>query len=225
VLVIDLDPQASSTWVLGIDPATVSSSTVDVLAKAPLADAVVPSSWSDLVELVPASARLQAGEDGKPTRLRRALRRDGLDRYDAVLVDCPPSNANLTINALTAARHALVVVEPSALGLRGIGTLADTIDRVWDQHNPRLELSGVVLNRVPGVSTEAERRIAELELIVGRTTIWRPFVPQRVVFNRAVGERRPIHSYGAGAGEAIEAFDLLWRRLRDVVRSSGGPPP
>lgn len=217
VLVVDLDPQASSTWVLGIDPASVGSGTVDVLAKAPLADAIVPSAWTDRIEVLPATAGLQAVEHGKPTRLRRALRRGGADRYDAVLIDCPPSNANLTSNALTAARHAIVVVEPSALGLRGIGTLADTIDRIWDEHNPRLELSGVVLNRVPGVSSEAERRIAELALIVGGSTIWHPFVPQRVAFNRAVGERRSIHSYGANAAEAIESFDLLWQHARTVI--------
>ena len=100
-----------------------------------------------------------------------------IDGYDAVLIDCPPSLGNLTTNALAAARHALVVVEPSALGLRGIGGVADAIDDVWDAHNPDLELSGVILNRVPAISSEAERRIAELARIVGRQAIWTPAVP------------------------------------------------
>ena len=52
-----------------------------------------------------------------------------------MLIDCPPSLGNLTTNGLTAADLALIVVEPSALGLRGIGAVADLIDDVWDAHN------------------------------------------------------------------------------------------
>ncbi len=221
VLVIDLDPQGSSTWVLGVDPDRIDVSTRDVLEKAPLADAIHPSAWSDLVDVVPARADQQDLEDGKATRLRRAIERCtlDLDRYEAVIVDCPPSLGNLTANALSAAQHALVVVEPSALGLRGIGGVADTIDDVWDRHNPDLELSGVVLNRVPAVSNEAERRVDELTRIVGRSAIWDPAIPQRVVFNQAVGERRPIHAYGSRARDPIEVFDRLWSRLRRTLHA------
>lgn len=222
VLVIDLDPQGSSSWVLGVDPDEIDVSVGDVLQKAPLADAIHPTGWSDLVHVVPARPDQQVLEDGKAKRLARAIRRcteDGFDlgRYEAVLVDCPPSLGNLTTNALSAARHALVIVEPSALGLRGIGGVADTIDDVWDRHNPGLELSGVVLNRVPAVSAEADRRIDELARIVGHEAIWQPPIPQRVVFNQAVGERRPIHHYGSRAREPIEVFDRLWSRLRRTL--------
>ena len=108
-----------------------------------------------------ARSRLQGLEAGPSKRLRKALATVEHD-YEAVLVDCPPSLGNLTRSALTASRHALLVVEPSALGLRGIGGVADLIDDVWDATNPDLELAGVVLNRVPAVSREAERRIDEL---------------------------------------------------------------
>jgi cellulose biosynthesis protein BcsQ len=218
VLVVDLDPQASSTWVLGIEPLDGAPSTTDVLRKTPLEDAVVRSPWSDLVEVLPARRALQDLEDGKPRRLAKALDRADLERYEVVLIDCPPSLGNLTTNALAAARHALVVVEPSALGLRGIGAVADSIDEAWDRHNPDLELSGVVLNRVPAVSNEARRRTAELSRIVGRSVIWAPPVPQRVLFAEAVGDRRPIHSYGWRATEPVEVFDRLWARLRRTVR-------
>ena len=118
--------------------------------------ATLDLAWGELVDVVPATPDLQDREDGKARRLAKALRAAGgsLDRYEVVLVDCPPSLGNLTTNALAAARHALVVVEPSALGLRGIGGVADTIDQVWDHHNPDLELSGVVLNRVAGARHE-----------------------------------------------------------------------
>jgi chromosome partitioning protein len=225
ILVVDLDPQGSSSWVLGVDPGSVDVSASDVLEKAPIKRAIVPSAWSDLVDVVPAAPDLQGLESGQPeskraARLRKALSADRIGGYEAVLIDCPPSLGNLTTNALAAARHALVVVEPSALGLRGIGGVADAIDAVWDDHNPNLELSGVILNRVPAVSSEAERRIAELTRIVGSSAIWEPSVPQRVIFNQAVGERRPIHSYGSRAADPIAVFDRLWSRLRTAIHQA-----
>jgi chromosome partitioning protein len=218
VLVVDLDPQGASTWVLGIDPATAPGSVADLLdPDGPAAgDLIVPSGWGPAVDVLPGSARLQELEQGTAERLRRQLT-SVEQRYDAILIDCPPSLGNLTRSALTAARHALIVVEPSALGLRGIGGVADLIDDVWDATNPDLELAGVILNRVPAVSAEAERRIDELVRIVGRKAIWRPPVPQRVILNQAVGERRPIHSYGFRAADPIDAFDRLWRKVRTVT--------
>jgi chromosome partitioning protein len=220
VLVVDLDPQAASTWVLGVDPVELDTSVTDVLTnkKADIRPIIRRSSWSDLIDVLPSTSALQEHEFGPSKRLRRALAQVEHE-YEAVLVDCPPSLGNLTRSALTASRHALIVVEPSALGLRGIGGVADLIDDVWDTTNPDLELAGVVLNRVPAVSREAERRIDELASIVSRSAIWTPAIPQRVVFNQAVGERRSIHSYASRATDPVAAFDSLWRRVRGTIRS------
>jgi chromosome partitioning protein len=218
VLVVDLDPQAASSWVLGVDPG--GPTLADALSgSGRRADEhLATSAWSDLVDVLPGSPALQRLEDGKVKRLRRLIGQIE-DRYEAVLLDCPPSLGDLTRSALVASRHALVVVEPSSLGLRGIGGVADVIDEVWDSLNPELELAGVVLNRVPAVSREAERRIDELARIVSRQAIWSPSVPQRVIFNEAVGARRPIHAYASRAGDAITVFDSLWRKVRGLVRA------
>jgi cellulose biosynthesis protein BcsQ len=217
VLVVDLDPQASSTWALGFDPAEVEVSTAEVLAKADPDSAIVETDWSPLIHLMPASNRLQPREQGKPKRLSAALEKVA-DRYDAILIDCPPSLGNLTTSGLTAASHAVIVVEPSALGLRGIAAVADVIDEVWDSHNSNLDLAGVIVNKVPGVSGEADRRYDELVRIVGKKAIWQPVIPQRVIVTQAVGERRAIHSYGARSADVSVAFDQLWKKLRRVTR-------
>lgn len=221
VLVVDLDPQASSSWVLGIDPDQVERSLSQVLAgRNPSAKpAIVPSGWSDRVDVLPASADLQRLERGAPTKLRDALA-GVADDYEAILIDCPPSLGNLSRSALTAARHAVIVVEPSALGLRGIGGVADLVDDVWDETNADLELAGVVLNRVPAVSREADLRVDELARIVGKRAIWKPPIPQRVIFNEAIGARRPIHAYGSRATEPISAFDSLWRKVRNIIKAA-----
>jgi cellulose biosynthesis protein BcsQ len=217
VLVVDLDPQASATWVLGIDPDQVELSTADVLLHTAASEAIVASTWSDRVDVLPGSTDLQARESGSPSRLRTALV-EVAHHYRAILLDCPPSLGNLTTSGLTAADHAVIVVEPSALGLRGIGAVADLIDDVWDAHNGDLELSGVIVNRVPAVSAEADRRVEELHQIVGKKAIWKPSIPQRVIFNQAIGERRAIHSYGSRSSEVSNVFDQLWTRTRRLGR-------
>ena len=213
VLVVDLDPQGSSTWVLGHDPSADQPSTADVLGPGHAPLNILMSHWGLEVDLIPASPSLQDHEAGKPKRLRRALRQVR-DDYDAILIDCPPSLGNLTHSGLIAADMALIVVEPAALGLRGIGAVADVIDDVWNSHNSDLELGGVIVNKVPAISLEADRRYDELARIVGRKTIWQPPVPHRVIVNQAIGERRSIHSYGSRAADISQAFDTLWARLR-----------
>ena len=223
-LVVDLDPQGSATWVLGIDPAAVEQSTAEVLG-APRAGAaaraIVPSAWGDAVHVLPASRRLQALEaaDGRDPahRLRRALT-GSVDGYDLVLVDCSPSLGNLTRNALAAATHAIMVVEPAALSLRGLAAVADAIDDAWSADNGELDLAGVIVNKVPAVSAEADRRYDELARTVGRRAVWQPSIPSRVIVNQAVAERQPIHAYGFRAHDVMAAFDELYAKLRRTVR-------
>ncbi|MEY4605753.1 MAG: ParA family protein [Ilumatobacteraceae bacterium] len=218
VLVVDLDPQGSSTWVLGIDPAEVERSAAEVLGRAAASTAIIASAWGDEVSVLPASPRLlERDHGGNPLRLADALAAVA-DDYHAVLIDCPPSLGALTTAALTAADHAIIVVEPSALSLRGVGAVADLVDEVWDSNNPDLDLAGVIVNKVPAVSAEAERRYDDLTRDVGKRAVWQPVVPQRVVVNQAIGERRPVHSYGARAADVVDAFDHLWAKLRRVIR-------
>jgi cellulose biosynthesis protein BcsQ len=218
VLVVDLDPQGSSTWVLGLDPATVQASVAEVMHRVPASKAMVPSAWGGEVWVIPSSPRLLAKDHGgSPTRLRDAIG-DVADQFHAVLIDCPPSLGALSTAGLVAADHAIIVVDPSALGLRGIGAVADLVDDVWDNHNPELELTGVIVNKVPAVSSEADRRYDELVRIVGKRAIWQPVIPHRVIVNQAIGERRPVHAYGSRSIDVSDVFDSLWAKLRRTTR-------
>ena len=217
VLVVDLDPQASSTWVLGLDPAELEVSAAEVLARTSASKAIVESKWGDAVSVLPASSRLMSKDHGSnPARLGEALA-EIADQFEVILIDCPPSLGALTTAGLSAADHAVIVVEPSALSLRGIGAVADLVDEVWDSYNTELDLAGVIVNKVPAWSSEAERRYDELTRTVGARAIWQPVIPQRVIVNQAIGERRPIHSYGARSADVSEAFDQLWAKLRRVM--------
>jgi cellulose biosynthesis protein BcsQ len=224
VLVVDLDPQASASWTLGIelDDETLGVSDVIESASAGAADdAIVESLWGPEVEVLPSGRALAARErdSGRDLeiRLRRSL--DGVaERYDIVLIDCPPSLGGNTMSALAAADLAVIVVEPASYSLRGVAAVADTIDDVWDRLNPDLDLAGVIVNKMPAVSVEAERRFEELAEMVGRKSVWKPTLPNRVTVNQALGEQQPIHAYGYRAREVSEAFDALYAKLRRASR-------
>jgi chromosome partitioning protein len=96
--------------------------------------------------------------------------------------------------------------------------VADLIDEVWAEANPDLDLAGIIVNKVPAVSAEAERRVDELATMVGKKAIWKPTIPQRVIVNQALGEQLPIHDYGYRAREVSEAFDALYAKLRRSSR-------
>jgi cellulose biosynthesis protein BcsQ len=230
VLLVDLDPQGAATWVAGVDGDRVRRTLADAIGSGrggAARDAVVRSGWGHLLDVVPSDVRLQRMEairGGLETlfgqrpelRLRRAL--DGVTRgYGVVLVDCPPSLGDLTTNALAAADEAVIVVEPTALSLRGVAPIADQIERVWERHNGELDLAGVVVNRMPARGNDASRRYDELSRTVGASSVWDPPVPHRVVVAEAAAERRPIHRCGARAKDVAQVFDALYERLWDRI--------
>ncbi len=219
-LVVDLDAQANATWTLGIEPALENWGTGDAIIAnrdGVAADMIVASGWGDDIWILPAASDLIERETdihrkSPEHRLARALRGIG-DRFDLVLIDCPPSLGLNTVNGLVAADDALVIAEPSVFGVRGVIPVLDLIEKVWSEHNPDLELAGVVLNRVPGISTDAHVQAASLSKLVGSKSVWNPPIPHRVIINEAHNERSPIHAYGRRAGELIEIFDAHLRRI------------
>ena len=233
VLVVDLDPQGASTWVLGLDPSATSRGVIDVLGSSRAGSAkqaIVASEWSHLVDVLPASPGLQQlevlrsngldqllGGSAPAARLRNGLKKV-TPGYGVVLIDCPPSLGSLTANGLTAADQALIVVEPTALSLRGVAPVADLIESVWESHNGELDLAGVIVNRMPGRSIDAAAHRSELARTVGESSLWEPSIPHRVVVTEAAAHRRPIHAMGARGAAVAQVFDQLydqlWKRIR-----------
>src|SRR5215204_4678960 len=164
VLLVDLDPQASATKVLGVDVAA-GCTMADALLEPerfPLSDTVVRTAWG--FDTAPAETALASRESRRSTADEFVLRNqlDGVKGYDAVLVDCPPSLGVLTLNALAAASHLVLVTEPSFLALQGLDELLETRDLVRAHYNARLALAGVIVNRVER-TVEHRTGLAEIE--------------------------------------------------------------
>ena len=223
-LVVDLDAQANATWALGVDPSVANLGTGDAMRsnrKGSAREMIVPSGWGPDIFLLPAAGDLTEREadtrrDSTIGRMAKAL--DGVsEEFDLVLLDCAPSLGLNTSNGLAAAKGALLVVEPTVFGLRGVAPVLDLIEEVWSSDNSELDLAGVILNRVPAVSADAQARVAELHKMVGTQSVWKPSIPQRVIINTAHHERAPLHAFGSPSRELTEIFDTLLRKLRRTI--------
>ncbi len=157
VLVVDLDPQANATLWLGVDLRTLDQSMYHVLVKdVPLAAIIQPSTVAG-IDLAPAHLDLSAADLELVNSFEREiLLKDTLaavaDRYDYILIDCPPSLSLLTINALVAAREVLIPLQCHYLAYLGVARLSETVRLVQRRLNPVLTILGIVVTMYDGRS-------------------------------------------------------------------------
>ena len=218
VLVVDTDPQANATAALGSGDHVefdlndlIEANTNSVNA---VQEVITPSSWSERIDVLPASLDL-AKRDGDTTpmvefRLRKALQLVA-PSYDLILVDCSPSVGKLVMSSLIASTHVIVVTEPSAPALAGVENLRDTISAIQEYGNPELEVAGVVVNRSNN-TREARFRIDELQEALG-SDVLRPHIPSRSIVSEAMGAQQPVHAYLSRSRDVSEIYDKLRKQI------------
>jgi chromosome partitioning protein len=150
VLLVDFDPQGALSVGLGIPAHQLDRTIYNVIMErnTPI-DEVIIKTPVDGMELLPSNIDLSAAEVqlvtevGREQTLGRALR-PVMDYYDYILIDCQPSLGLLTINALACADGVVIPLECEYFALRGVALLIDTIDKVRDRLNPKLEITGIL---------------------------------------------------------------------------------
>jgi chromosome partitioning protein len=167
-LVVDLDPQAHATLHLGVDPRTLETSVYDALMDENADVASLIHQTRPNLALLPSQTDLAAiegelaGAPDRQRRLERALAKVS-DKYEFILLDCPPSLGLLTINGLAAAREVLIPMQAHFLALQGVGKLLETVSLVSQAVNPRLRVTGVVLCMHDTSSTHTREVVADLD--------------------------------------------------------------
>jgi chromosome partitioning protein len=214
VLLIDLDPQASLTYSLGVDPEGLDRSVHDCFVRnTPVADVVVKV--GDLV-LLPSSIDLAGtevhllGKTGREFALRKALLPVRGD-YDVILIDCPPSLGVLTIAALTTANEVLIPMQCEALSQRGVAQLVETINDVREYTNPSLEIAGIIATMFDARTNEGRRVLDGVAADTGLRVL-EPPVPRSVRFaeapaaGRSIVEHSPRHAGADAYRRIVEAL-------------------
>jgi chromosome partitioning protein len=196
VLLVDIDPQGNSTSGLGIDKRALERDIYGVLlSDVPIADVIVSTGVPHL-DLVPATIGLAGAEIelvstlSRETRLRRALASVN-EKYDYVLIDCPPSLGLLTLNALTAATEVLIPVQAEYYALEGLSQLTNVVGRIREALNPGLYISGVLVTMFDGRTRLATEVLDEVHAHFPRQ-VYRTQIPRNIRLSAAPSFGKPV---------------------------------
>ncbi|MBX3686667.1 MAG: ParA family protein [Rhodocyclaceae bacterium] len=223
VLLIDLDPQGNATMGSGVDKRALEHSVYHLLVGLAELPAVCVASEAGKYDVLPANRDLAGAEvelvelDRRENRLRDALRQVA-DRYDFVLIDCPPSLSMLTLNGLCAAHGVIIPMQCEYYALEGLSDLVNTIKKVHANLNRDLKVIGLLRVMFDPRVTLQQQVSAQLEAHFGEK-VFRAIVPRNVrlaeapshgvpgvVFDRA---SKGAKAYMAFANEMIERVKTL----------------
>jgi len=226
VLLIDLDPQGNATMGCGVEKASVQMGSCEVLLGDCTAEqAIVPvidsSFWllPTNQDLTSAEVRLLMSGDGRETRLRDALA-PVRDRYDLIIIDCPPSLNMLTVNALVAADSVLVPMQCEYYALEGLSALSATIDQIGAVANPGLHIEGILRTMFDprnNLSTEVSGQLMEHF----GDTVFRTVIPRNVRLAEAPSFGKPVLLHDKDSRGALAYLALAGEMIRREEEAAG----
>jgi chromosome partitioning protein len=224
VLLVDFDPQGGCAIGLGIEPAALELSVYNALLDRSCdVEDVVQKTAIPGLDLLPSNIDLAAAElilvqeVAREQTLLRVLAPLRI-KYDFMLIDCPPSLGLLTINALTAADGVIVPLECEYYALRGMALLMESIERIRDRLNPRLQIDGILATMYDGRTLHGKEVLARVREAFGRwvlTTVIR----KTIRFAEAPVAGEPILSY-APASPGAHAYRQLSQEVMQRVSTS-----
>ena len=199
VLVVDMDPQGNTSSGLAVNKYHTENGIYEVLIGfCPIEEALIRDQLPNL-DILPANVSLSGAEvelismDDNSFRLKKAL--DTVrDRYDFVLIDCPPSLSLLTVNSLTAADSVLVPIQCEYYALEGLSQLMHTIELIRERLNDRLEIEGIVFTMYDSRTKLSEQVVENVKANVDQK-IYETLIPRNVRLAEAPSYGLPINIY------------------------------
>ena len=218
-LLIDLDPQANSTM-SNVELEAINGNMYDVLsAITPLKEIIIPGAYDNLW-IAPsriAMAKLEVrliGELDAPYRLKDAIntvRR----RFDAIIIDTPPTLGLLTVNALVAASHVLIPIQASYFALEGTDDLLETIDKIKARPNTQLRMLGILITMFDRRTILAKQVRQEILEVFGEH-VFDTFITKSVRLEESPAHRSSIFAHAPSSSGAYEYYKLCEEVLQRV---------
>lgn len=217
VLLVDIDPQANATSSLKIDKYAIKGGTYEALLNSISADEYILHNPRLRLSLLPASPALVGGEVelvtelARESRLQKALQ-PFVNRYDYILVDCPPSLGLLTLNGLVAAKDGVIIpVQCEYLALEGLSQLVRTLDRVRTAIFPGLSIRGVLLTMYDARTNLSNDVVEEVRRHFPNQ-VFKTIIPRTVRLAEAPSFGLPVSHY-APSSSGANSYDALAREL------------
>ena len=218
-LLIDLDPQANSTM-SNVELEAINGNMYDVLsATIPLKEVIIQGAYDNLwiapsrIAMAKLDVRL-VGELDAPYRLKDAIntvRR----KFDAIIVDTPPTLGLLTVNALVAATHVLIPIQASYFALEGTDDLLETIDKIKARPNTQLRMLGVLITMFDR-RTILARQVRQEILEVFGDHVFDTFITKSVRLEESPAHRSSIFDHAPSSSGAYEYYKLCEEVLQRV---------
>ena len=217
LLLVDFDPQGALSVGLGICSHELETTIYNLLVSRDIdIHGVIQHTSFKNLDLLPANINLSAAEMqlvgavARETMLAHVLR-PAADEYDVILIDCQPSLGLLTVNALTAAHGVLIPLECEYFAMRGVALLVETIDKVTDRLNSRLEIDGILATMYNG-RTLHNRDVVKSVVDHFGEKVFHTVISRTVKFPDATLAAEPITTYASGHA-AAESYRQLAREL------------
>ena len=214
VLSVDMDPQGNMTSGLGMDKNSVETTIYDLIIGEVTIEEAVKRNIHENLDIIPTSIDLSGAEielldqEGKEYILRKALH-DIKNKYDFIIIDCPPSLSILTINAMTAADSVLVPIQCEYYALEGLSQLIHTVELVKNRLNNELKIEGVVFTMYDA-RTNLSLQVVENVKDNLEQNIYKTIIPRNIRLAEAPSYGMPINHYdpkSAGAESYLKLAD------------------
>lgn len=222
VLLIDLDPQANATSCLGVDKQGVKGGTYEVLINGRSPSSHILHNPRLKLSLLPSSTSLAGAEVELVSELARERKlMDAIqpisDRYDYLLIDCPPSLGLLTLNGMVAAKDGVIIpVQCEYLALEGIGLLTQTIERIRSALSPNISIRGVLLTMFDSRTNLSNDVVKEVRRYFP-DEVFQTIIPRTVRLAEAPSYGQPISVYAPNSIGANSYAELA----KEVLHGDG----
>lgn len=216
VLLIDMDPQGNTTSGVGVDKNELKNNIYDLMiGESSVNDCIMENVFNDM-DLIPTSVDLAAAEiELIGVERKEYILKDEIDfikdKYDFIIIDCPPALSMLTINAMTTANSVIVPIQCEYYALEGLSQLLHTINLVTERLNPELAIEGIVFTMYDGRTNLSVQVVQNVRNALG-DSVYDSVIPRNIRLAEAPSYGLPIIQY-APRSVGAEAYMKLAKEV------------